>query len=468
MGKHEASRGWAAPIVAAAMAVVVAAGGTTIFLVAHHDAKSGRHHAGGPGTHTGTGANDGNGSVPVKWKGPKASLQIVSVSPAPGAKGIPFEPTFTLHLNQPLANGVEPTLDPPVAGKWVEESVTTLQFVATAYYPPYTAVKLSIPAGTKDISGGILWKGLYADYTVSSGSTLRLQQLLAELGYMPLNFVPTGTTGVSTYALATTTTRAHATTTTTRPATSTTTEPATTTTTQPPTTTTQPATTTTAPKRTTTTTTPTTTTAPAIGSESTDPAQIPPDAVSGSFAWRFADTPRLLESLWTPGQWNTVTQGAVMQFESAHGLPTDGQAGPRVWRDLLDAVAWRQLDPAPYNYIMVSEGSPETLTLWENGKQVFQPFLVNTGIPESPTEQGTWPVYVRYTSTTMSGYNPDGSYYSDPGIPWVAYFHGGDAIHGYIRDTYGWPQSLGCVEMRFQDAETMFPYDQLGTLVTVY
>ena len=42
----------------------------------------------------------------------------------------------------------------------------------------------------------------------------------------------------------------------------------------------------------------------------------------------------------------------------------------------------------------------------------------------------------------MSGTNPDGSHYIDPGIPDVSYFNGGDALHGFIRASYGFPQSL--------------------------
>jgi hypothetical protein len=76
-------------------------------------------------------------------------------------------------------------------------------------------------------------------------------------------------------------------------------------------------------------------------------------------------------------------------------------------------------------------------------------------------------VYLRYTTQTMSGTNPDGSHYSDPGIPWVSYFNGGDALHGFIRYSYGYPQSLGCVEMPFASAKTVWPSTPIGTLVTV-
>ena len=67
----------------------------------------------------------------------------------------------------------------------------------------------------------------------------------------------------------------------------------------------------------------------------------------------------------------------------------------------------------------------------------------------------------------MSGTNPDGSHYSDPGIPWVSYFNGGDALHGFDRSSYGTPQSVGCVEMPPANAAVVYPLTPMGTLVTV-
>ena len=40
--------------------------------------------------------------------------------------------------------------------------------------------------------------------------------------------------------------------------------------------------------------------------------------------------------------------------------------------------------------------------------------LANTGIPVSPTVDGTFPVYQRFRFQIMSGTNPDGSSYADP------------------------------------------------------
>jgi lipoprotein-anchoring transpeptidase ErfK/SrfK len=155
-----------------------------------------------------------------------------------------------------------------------------------------------------------------------------------------------------------------------------------------------------------------------------------------------------------------------MAFESAHGLATDGEAGPKVWAALLQAVARRQVTSAPYDYVVINQALPETASVWRDGRIIFTT-LVNTGIPAAPTAPGTYPVFARYLVTTMTGKNPDGTPYTDPGIPWVSYFNGGDALHGYVRAGYGFPQSLGCVEMTYANAETMFPLTPFGTLVTV-
>jgi hypothetical protein len=192
----------------------------------------------------------------------------------------------------------------------------------------------------------------------------------------------------------------------------------------------------------------------------------PSAQTAGSFTWLYSNLPAPLSALWRVGVDNVLVTGALMNFQSQHNLPTTGIADSVTWSALIAAVQGAQVNPAPYNYVSVSEGSPETLTLYVAGHAIFHT-LVNTGISVSPTALGTYPVYLRYTSQTMSGTNPDGSHYSDPGIPWVSYFNGGDALHGFIRSTYGWPQSLGCVEMPFASAKTVWPHTPIGTLVSV-
>jgi hypothetical protein len=171
--------------------------------------------------------------------------------------------------------------------------------------------------------------------------------------------------------------------------------------------------------------------------------------------------------LWTPGTTNVLTTGAVMAFEADHGLNTDGLAGIEVWNALLQAVASRQSDPRPYTYLLVDESIPETLSVWEEGNIVLQS-PTNTGVPGAATAVGTFPVYLRFTSTTMKGTDADGVKYDVVGVPWVSYFNGGDAVHGYWRYYWGYPQSNGCVELPVNVAEEVYPLDYYGTLVTVY
>lgn len=192
----------------------------------------------------------------------------------------------------------------------------------------------------------------------------------------------------------------------------------------------------------------------------------PTQEVNGAFTWAYPNLPTTLTSQWHLGSDNIILQGALRTFQSQSNLPVTGEADATTWSDLLTAVNANHLDPSTYNYVDVTETEPETLTLYVAGNVKFRT-LVNTGVAPVPTELGTFPVYVRYFTTTMTGINPDGTHYSDPGIPWVSYFNGGDALHGFIRSSYGFPQSDGCVEMPFASAKTVFPYTPIGTLVTV-
>ena len=186
----------------------------------------------------------------------------------------------------------------------------------------------------------------------------------------------------------------------------------------------------------------------------------------GTFAWRYPNTPSELKALWQPHSYTELTKGAVMAFEQDQGLPTDGTPGPDVWKALINAAVKGQKSTFGYTFVMVSESSPETISVWHNGKVVVHG-LANTGIAAAPTATGTFAVFEHISSGTMSGKNPDGSTYHDPGIPYISYFNGGDALHGFVRSSYGFPQSLGCVEMPYSEAGAVYPYTPIGTIVNV-
>ena len=396
-----------------------------------------------------------------------------------------FTSAITVRFSEALAsNAAMPKLSPLPPGTWSTQSPNVLVFHPRGNYAPFVTEHLTLPGGVHGLlgeNGGILRSSLNTNFTVAGASELRLQQLLGELGYLPLTFTPGSGAQESDLPLASDVPASapdHSTTTTTRPKGSTTTSSSTTTTTRPVTTTTRPKRTTTTSSTTTTTGVPVTTqpappstvSGPAPGTtkveEPSIASDIPLTPLSGQFAWRFGDIPPTLSALWTAGRPNAITTAAIMQFEAAHGLTTDGDAGPQVWQALLKAVARRQVNKAPYAYVYVSTSLPETANLWVDGKVIFQT-PCNTGIAAAPTAVGTWPVYARYVTTTMSGKNPNGTTYHDPGIPWVSYFHGSDALHGFLRYSYGFPQSLGCVEMPYQAAGTVYPWTPIGTLVTI-
>ncbi len=321
-------------------------------------------------------------------------LTVTTVTPTSGATDVPTDTTLSVQFSAPLsANSPTPTLTPAVAGVWREVTPETFAFVPSAPFVPSATETITVPGGNGGVTGAdgkVLAQSVTANFTVAEGSTLRLQQLLAQLGYLPVSFTPAR------------------------------------------------------------------------------PLSAPQEAAQaqeGTFNWRWNE-PASLVALWTVGTTNQITNGAVMAFESQHNMKTDGLAGPGVWQQLLADASAGTVNASPYNYVYVSKSLPETTTVYSNGAAVYTT-RANTGVAGAPTASGTFPVYLRYKVTTMSGTNPDGSKYVDPGIPWVSYFNGGDALHGFVRGSYGYPQSDGCVEMPPANAAVVYPLTPIGTLVTV-
>lgn len=183
------------------------------------------------------------------------------------------------------------------------------------------------------------------------------------------------------------------------------------------------------------------------------------------FAWVWSAVPTALAALWMPGEPNVMESGAVSAFEHDRGLsPSLSQS--QLLSALRHAVAAHHSAARPYAYVLVSETLPETVSLWQGGRLVLTS-LANTGETGATTPVGTWPVYSRYTTQTMSGRDPDGTPYVYPDVPWVSYFTGNIAIHEFNRASYGYPQSVGCVELPPGPAATVWKALSYGSLVTV-
>jgi len=352
----------------------------------------------------------------VDWlDAPRSGVPVAAADPVPGTADAALDSPITLTFDEPVATALgtaRPRVSPATAGTWTEPDADTLVFTPQSPgFGPGTAVNVSFDRPVTVVSGssaGSVVTAASASYhfAVTQASVLRLQQILAQLHYLPLNFTP----------------------------------------------------------------------APGVRS----PATVAGEAATlgsplkGSFSWRWQSTPGSLQSQWQPGSPTVMVKGALMAFMSAtessfNGFTADDETVTQLadtsWQALLSAAAANQADPAPYSYVYVSETLPETLNLWENGRTVLTS-PANTGIPGEPTALGTYPIYVRYSFNYMTGFNPDGSYYDDP-VYWINYFNGGDAVHGFVRASYGSPQSLGCVELPIPTAQVAFDHLAIGDLVTV-
>jgi peptidoglycan hydrolase-like protein with peptidoglycan-binding domain len=326
-----------------------------------------------------------------------APLRVLSVSPARQARGVNGADPVQITFSAPRAAGSPlPRIRPSVSGSWSPAQGNELVFTPATAFSPQSTFTVSIPAGLRSASGTSLGRPVTVRFHTRGYSTLRLQQLLAQLGYLPLTWTPLSST-------------------------------------------------------------------PAAGDTAAQlaAAYSPP---AGLFNWQ-RGYPGTLVALWQAGSSNLIQVGAIRAFESDQGLTMDGVAGPAVWRHLLRAVASGQSNPHGYTYAIASKHSPETLTIWHDGRVVLHS-LANTGIAVAPTVDGTYPVYWRLPFQIMKGTNPDGTKYADP-VQNVAYFHGGDAVHYFPRASFGWPQSLGCVELPLPQSAVAYHYLTYGSLVAV-
>jgi peptidoglycan hydrolase-like protein with peptidoglycan-binding domain len=166
------------------------------------------------------------------------------------------------------------------------------------------------------------------------------------------------------------------------------------------------------------------------------------------------------------GQLDATTRGALTVYQADRGLEASGEPNSATWASLLYDVTNNRRDRQPYTWVTVSESLPETLEVHRGHRVVFST-PANTGVPGAETAQGIFPIYSRLVSTTMVGEDVDGTKYDVPDVPWVNYFNGGDAVHGYPRESYGFPQSNGCVELPIEAAHTVFGMLAVGDIVWV-
>jgi peptidoglycan hydrolase-like protein with peptidoglycan-binding domain len=307
---------------------------------------------------------------------------------------------------RPAAFSPRPTFEPAVAGTWTTHGDSEI-FTPASTLDPCASYTLSIAAASTAVSHSPLGTSRKLSVTVACPSVKGLQQLLARLHYLP--YSSHSSTRARAHEAATSAgearTRAHEA------------------------------------RR-----------VAAINAFDPSPETLPA---------RIADAPAL-----EYGELDETTKGALMVFQADREIEPTGTPDKATWIALLKAAEHDQRNPSPYTFVTVSESIPETLEVHRDGHVVLST-PVNTGVAGAETAQGIFPIFSRFTSTTMTGTNPDGSKYSDPGVPWVNYFNGGDAVHGFPRGSYGTPQSNGCVELPIGTAQAVYEMLKVGDIVEV-
>jgi lipoprotein-anchoring transpeptidase ErfK/SrfK len=105
----------------------------------------------------------------------------------------------------------------------------------------------------------------------------------------------------------------------------------------------------------------------------------------------------------------------------------------------------------------------QTVTAYEGAAPV-RTVTVSTGLPATPTPVGQFRIWVKFRYDDMEG---PGYYLRD--VPYTMYFHGGYGLHGtYWHSNFGHPMSHGCVNLPAPEAEWLFHWAEVGTLVNVH
>ena len=98
------------------------------------------------------------------------------------------------------------------------------------------------------------------------------------------------------------------------------------------------------------------------------------------------------------------------------------------------------------------------------GDTLVNSFVVSTGTWQTPTVTGKYKIWIKLRSAPMSG----PGYYL-PDVPYIMYFYKGYGLHGtYWHNNFGTPMSHGCVNLTIPDAEWVYNFSQVGTVVNVH
>jgi LysM repeat protein len=160
-------------------------------------------------------------------------------------------------------------------------------------------------------------------------------------------------------------------------------------------------------------------------------------------------------SVWSLAQLNAIANPSLIYVGQVLRIPDGGSSAPSSPSPAPSA-------PTSGRWIDI-DLSKQRLTAYE-GSTPVRSTLVSTGLPRTPTPTGQYRIYVKYVADDMAG----PGYYL-PDVPYTMYFYKGYSIHGtYWHSNFGHPMSHGCVNLPTPEAQWLFNWASVGTLVNIH
>ena len=157
-------------------------------------------------------------------------------------------------------------------------------------------------------------------------------------------------------------------------------------------------------------------------------------------------------STWALAQANGIRNPSFIYVGQVLRIPSGGSPAPPAPPPAPTSGRWIDVNL-----------STQRVTAYQ-GNTAVRSTLASTGLPRTPTPTGQYRIYVKYVSTLMSG----PGYYL-PNVPYTMYFYRGYGLHGtYWHSNFGHPMSHGCINLPTPEAQWLFYWASVGTLVNIH
>ncbi len=157
-------------------------------------------------------------------------------------------------------------------------------------------------------------------------------------------------------------------------------------------------------------------------------------------------------STWALAQANNIRNPALIYVGQVLQIPSGGTSTTPPPSPAPTGSRWIDVDLSAQRVTAYVGNTPVRST------------LASTGLPATPTPTGQYRIYVKYVSTLMTG----PGYYL-PNVPYTMYFYRGYGLHGtYWHSNFGYPMSHGCVNLPTSEAQWLFNWASVGTLVNIH